>query len=49
VAAVGADEQTLRVARKPDISGTAVDYLAFLSLARQTASLGHAIGFPRVC
>jgi hypothetical protein len=42
-------EQTLRVARQPNISGTAVDYLAFLSLARQTASLGHEIGFPRIC
>ncbi len=42
-------EQALHAAEEPDISGTAVKYLQFLSLARQTASLGHTIGFPSVC
>jgi hypothetical protein len=42
-------EQALHAAETPDISGTAVKYIAFLSLARRTASLGHAIGFPSIC
>jgi hypothetical protein len=42
-------EQTLHAAEEPDISGTAVKYLQFLALARQTASLGHTIGFPSIC
>jgi hypothetical protein len=42
-------EQTLHAAETPDIAGTAVDYLAFQKLARQTASAGHAIGFPKIC
>jgi hypothetical protein len=42
-------EQALHAAEEPDISGTAVKYLQFLSLARQTASLGHTIGFPSIC
>jgi hypothetical protein len=42
-------EQTLQTAEEPDISGTAVRYIEFLALARQTARAGHAIGFPSIC
>ena len=42
-------EQTLHAAEAPDIAKTAVDYLAFQKLARQTATAGHAIGFPKIC
>jgi hypothetical protein len=42
-------ERTLHAAEAPDIARTAVAYLAFQKLARQTASAGHAIGFPKIC
>jgi hypothetical protein len=42
-------ERTLRAAETPDIAATAVDYLAFQKLARQTAAAGHGIGFPKIC
>jgi hypothetical protein len=42
-------EQALHAAETPDISRTAVKYLQFLALARQTASVGHTIGFPSIC
>lgn len=47
--AVTALERTLHAAEAPDIARTAVAYLAFQALARQTASAGHAIGFPKIC
>ncbi len=42
-------ERVLRAAETPDITGTAVAYIAFLKLARQTSTAGKAIGFPRIC
>ena len=42
-------ERTLHAAETPDIMGTAVAWLDFLKLARQTSTAGKAIGFPAVC
>jgi len=36
-------------AETPNISGTAVDYLRFLSQAQAAAKVGSEIGFPAVC
>jgi hypothetical protein len=41
--------QTLRAAEVPNISGTAFDYLRFLSQAQAAAKAGSEIGFPAVC
>ncbi len=42
-------ERTLHAAETPDIAGTAVAWLDFLKLARQTSTAGKGIGFPAVC
>jgi hypothetical protein len=42
-------EQALHAAETPDITGTAVAWLGFLKLARQTSTAGKAIGFPTIC
>jgi hypothetical protein len=41
--------RTLHDAETPNISGTAVDYLHFLSQAQAAAKAGSRIGFPSVC
>jgi hypothetical protein len=41
--------KTLRAAETPDISGTAVEYLRFLTQAQAAAKAGGEIGFPAVC
>jgi hypothetical protein len=42
-------ERVLHAAETPDITGTAVAWIAFLKVARQTSTAGKAIGFPKIC
>lgn len=42
-------EDALREAEAPNIAGTAVAYLHFEQLARETSKAGHEIGFPNIC
>jgi len=42
-------EDALHQAEAPNIAGTAVAYIHFEQLARQTSKAGHEIGFPSIC
>ena len=46
---IAALDDTLAKAEAPDIAGTAVAYIRFEKLARETSRAGAAIGFPGVC